>query len=128
MGDDLVPDELTHRLGCQPTYAQTKGEELVGKKTGFVRIAKFGMWQLAADERGPEDIDGQIVELLGKLPASLDVWSEMSKRFEMDLFCGLFMEQSNEGMSISAPSLAALGSRGIDLQLDIYGSTDEEAS
>ena len=128
MGDDLAPDEITHRLACQPTYAQTKGEEIVGKKTGFVRIAKFGMWQLTAEERGPEDLDGQIEELLSKLPASLDVWDEMSKRFEIDLFCGLFMEQSNEGMSISALSLAALGSRGIDLQLDIYDPTDEEAS
>ena len=44
----------------------------------------------------------------------------------MDLFCGLFMHESNEGAEISPASLTALGDRGVKLSLDIYSPTIEE--
>lgn len=126
MGDDLRPDEITRMLGCEPTFSQIKGEELIGRKTGFVRIAKFGMWQLQATDREPGNLDEQIEELLDKLSGSVDNWNDISNKFEIDLFCGLFLARSNEGLSISPKSLAALGGRSIELDLDIYGSSDEE--
>jgi hypothetical protein len=36
------------------------------------------------------------------------------------------MEGTNEGMSLSAKSLTALGERGIELVLDIYAGDDED--
>jgi len=42
-------------------------------------------------------------------------------RFEVDIFCGLFMGSSNEGLSLSPRTLSALGQCGIELGLDIYG-------
>lgn len=44
----------------------------------------------------------------------------------MDMFCGLFMQNENEGQSLSAELLAMLGERGIDLSLDIYDGREEE--
>lgn len=121
IGDDLIPDEISEMLCCIPTQAQTKGESLVGKVTGKVRIAEFGMWRLEASESEPENLDGQIEEILCKLSIDLDVWSEIGKRFEVDIFCGLFMGNGNEGLSLSPRTLSALGQRGIELGLDIYG-------
>jgi len=83
------------------------------------------MWQLKAASCEPENLDKQVAELLAKLSPDLAVWASLSKRFEIDLFCGLFMEQSNEGGEISAATLMALGERGIALGLDIYGPTQE---
>jgi len=125
MGDDLNPEDITRILGCQPTCKQIKGEELVGRKTGTIRIAKFGMWSLESISRQPGNIDAQIQELLGKLSPSIETWNEISSRFEVDLFCGLFMDRSNEGISISAKSMTDLGIRGIELDLDIYGTTED---
>jgi hypothetical protein len=44
----------------------------------------------------------------------------------MDMFCGLFMKNENEGLSLSAESLAMLGERSIELSLDIYDGREEE--
>jgi hypothetical protein len=125
-GDDLIPDEITKMLRASPTSAQAKGDKIVGKKTGHVRIANFGMWQLCAADRKPEDIDGQIHEILGQATDDLAIWRSIAKKYDLDLFCGLFMRVGNEGLSISAASLEALGIRGIELGLDIYEGDDEE--
>lgn len=127
-GDDLVPDDITRLLGASPTHAQTKGDKIVGKKTGNVRVARFGMWRLQAPKYKPEDIDGQIAMIFDQLTNDLSVWESISRRYKMDLFCGLFMECTNEGMELPPQSLFLLGSRGITIGLDIYGpvSDDEE--
>jgi hypothetical protein len=126
MGDALVPEEITALLGVSPTTAKTKGEKIVDRKTGKVRIAKSGMWRLCAMPREPEDMDGQIHEILSQMTNDLVVWQGIAKRFKIDLFCGLFMGCSNEGFMISPQSLAALGARGIEMGLDIYAGLYDE--
>jgi hypothetical protein len=125
-GDDLIPEVITKLLGASPTFAQTKGDRIVGKKTGQARIAKFGMWQLCAADREPEDMDGQIHEILSQATDDLGVWQNIVAKYEVDLFCGLFMRFGNEGLTISAVSLEALGVRGIQLGLDIYEGDDDD--
>jgi hypothetical protein len=124
-GDHLNPSELTRLLGCEPTDSKSKGQETVGKSTGQVRIAKTGSWHLDASRRAPGDLDGQIGEILSRLPQDLQVWKELNRRFKVDLFCGLFLESETGGSQISATVLAALGDRGIELNLDIYAGDPE---
>jgi hypothetical protein len=124
--DDLIPDEITRLLGATPTQTQVKGEKIVGRKTGHVRIAKMGVWRLHATDREPEDMDGQIQEILSQTTSDLAVWRSIAEKHEIDLFCGLFLSGSNEGMTVSAKSLAALGERGIEIGLDIYSGRDDE--
>jgi hypothetical protein len=124
-GDSLVPDEITKILGAHPTKSQIKGETLLSKNTGINRIANSGMWRLNAEESKPENLDGQIKELLSKLTDDLEIWAKIKEQFEVDLFCGLFMGVWNEGLSISPQTLAAIGLRGIELGLDIYGPDEE---
>ena len=124
-GDDLVPEEVSHLLGANPTESCHKGEELVGKNTGKIRIAKTGSWRLCAKPQEPEDLESQIFEILNQLTQDLAVWSDLRSRFEIDLFCGIFMGGSNDGLSLSAEALLALGSRGIVLGLDIYDASKD---
>ena len=123
-GDDLVPDEITALLGASPTVSYHKDQELVGSKTGTVRIAKTGSWRLSAARREPEDLEAQILEILGQLTQDLSVWESLS-RYQPDLFCGLFMGSSNDGLPLSAKALLSLGQRGIALGLDIYDVGDQ---
>ena len=128
-GDDLTPDEITALVGVSPTHAQIKGQQFVGKKTGKIRVAKSGMWRLCAKDREPDDMDGQIQEILSQMTSDLSIWQSIASRFQIDLFCGLFLKSGNEGMTLSPQSLSALGTRGIELDLDIYsGDDDDETS
>jgi hypothetical protein len=119
-GDTLMPSEITDLLGASPTEAETKGQEIIGQRTGTRRIAKSGMWRLCAADREPEDMDAQVQELLGQLTRDLNVWQKIADAFHIDLFCGLFMGDTNDGLILSPKSLVALGQRHIELQLDIY--------
>ena len=120
MGDDLSPEDVTALLGSEPTKSETKGQEIVGPKTGRVRAARSGSWRLKAKDREPEDLDGQIFELLDQLTDDLGTWKGLGENLTIDLFVGLFMTETNEGMSISPEALNALAIRGISLGLDVY--------
>jgi len=126
-GDDLVPDEISELLGAAPTSSCRKGQGIVGGKTESVRIAKTGSWRLSAAPREPEDLESQVFEILDQLSQEPGVWAAISSRYEPDLFCGLFMGDTNDGLPLSAKALLALGQRGIRLKLDIYDSGNERA-
>ncbi len=119
-GDTLHPTEISNLLGASPAHAAAKGDEIIGEQTGTRRVAKIGMWQLRAADREPEDLDGQIQELLSQVTSDLTVWQQIATRYQIDLFCGLFMGDTNDGLILSPASLVALGQRHIELQLDIY--------
>jgi hypothetical protein len=122
-GDAVVPEEVSLLLGCEPSYAHRKGEAL--QRNSGVRIADFGRWSLKAEDAAPEDLDGQVSELLGQMTKDLGVWRSLASRFKVDLFCGWFMDQSNEGVSISSATLQALAERRIQLEVDIYGPGED---
>lgn len=121
IGETLVPDEVTALLGCQPSKSQLKGQVIRSAKTGKERTCHTGSWHLHAEDCEPENLDGQITDLLGRMSSDLEIWKSLASRFRIDVFCGLFMEGTMEGLQISAESLRALGERGILLDLDIYG-------
>ncbi len=124
-GDDLDPDEVTTLLGCEPTSAERKGGKWITAR-GIEKVSPRGSWRLVADECKPGDLDHQIAQLLGKLTEDLGVWRDLTARFKADVFCGLFMEESNEGLPVSPNTLEALGVRNLVLDFDIYGSSKED--
>ena len=126
-GDDLLPDEISKFLDCQPTKSQIKGEVVRGHKTGREHTTKIGMWRIEATDSVPENLDAQVAELLNKLPQDLAVWSKLKERFEINFFCGLFMEKTNESVSLTSATLLSLGVRGIELSLDIYCPIAEQS-
>ena len=126
----LVPDELTAALGRPPTRSWLRGEirrnargEVMKGKNGVPLVCAFNAWYLEAEPREPGDLDGQIREIFGPLTNDLAIWRGLS-RYRPDLFVGVFMEEFNEGIDISAECLAILGERGVVLALDVYGATD----
>ncbi len=131
IGDDLVPEEVTALLGTPPTRAVVKGQtgkHIVGPRVGDVKVARSGMWTLEASDREPEDMNGQIHEIFSRVTDDLSVWRSITKRFRVDLFCGLWLTGCDSGMTLSPQSLAALGERGIELGLCLYGDLEQETS
>ena len=118
-GDDLIPDEVTKVLGCVPTSAERKGQ-IIRSSSGRERTARTGGWDLTAPDSKPENLDQQVSWLLDQLTDDLSVWCALAERYRIDLFCGLFMHTSDEGLTLAPKTLVALGVRGIELGLCLY--------
>ena len=123
-GDALDPAEVTRVLGVEPSTAERKGEAIAGR-SGHVRVAKTGRWDLRLDECVPGDPDAQVQGLLARIRADIVVWRALASRFDIDLFCGWFMAGGNEGVELSPATLLALGERGIRLGIDLYAPDDD---
>lgn len=97
-GDTLKPEVVSAILGCQPSFAFAKGDLRPSKATPLVW--KSGMWALEATRQQPADLDAQIAEIFGRLPEDLSVWTRLAGEFDMDIFCGFWTRESDEGMSV----------------------------
>lgn len=126
-GDDLLPDEISRILGCVPSYSTSKGQVSYGKATGRQHVAGRGCWHLEAGRRAPADLDGQIMEIIGRVNQDPDAWVHLSNRFRVDMFCALFMGKGSEGLSLTPEALLALGTRRIKLGLCLYGPETDES-
>jgi len=124
-GDELIPEELSRLFDHFHTKGWVKGYEY-STSSGKVVVKKSGAWILDAEPTASADFDGQISQLLGYIDVSLDDWALLAKRFEMDIFCGWFMRESNEGISVSSQTMRLLSERNIALFIDIYASPDDE--
>ena len=124
-GDDLIPEEITQTLRCAPTVAQRTGE-VICYPSGRERVVQRGNWRMNAITAEPEDINGQVRSLLSKLESSPDVWKNLVQRFDVDMFCGVFMGGSNDGFSLAPDVMVLLGERGIRIDFDVYSADDDE--
>ena len=59
--------------------------------------------------------------LLTHLTDDLAIWRSLTVRFRADIFCGLFLNEMNEGLDLQPSTLLAMGVRNLALGLDIYG-------
>jgi hypothetical protein len=118
-GADLRPEEITALLGAAPTSSHRRGEPDHRRRSA--RLRTDGGWVLEADDTTPADPDRQIAQILDQLTADPAVWQSLAARFKLDMFCGWFMDELNEGVSLSVASLRSLAERGILLDMDIYG-------
>lgn len=84
------------------------------------------MWCLTVPDAEPENYEEQVNQLLAGLTPDLSVWHQLGQRFEVDLFCGFFMDNRNQGFVLSIRTLAALTERGITPEFDVYAPTPEE--
>jgi hypothetical protein len=119
-GDDLDPDEITAHLGVRPTVGVRRGEPWL-TSLGATKTAPTGSWRLHASDQQPGDLNAQIEYLLGVVSSDRVTWQVITSKYRAVLFCGLFLEEWNGGLVLPPATLAAAGSRGLLLDLDIYG-------
>lgn len=123
-GDDLDPSEITKRLG-EPTVAVKMGGTFQ-TPGGRNKVAPTGSWRVTAKDQQPADLDRQINELLDRLSDDIASWQAFSQRFRSRVFCGLFLDDGNEGLALRPETLIRLGKRGLCLDLDIYSAPTPE--
>lgn len=118
-GDDLDPSAITELLGA-PSVAARKGDTWLTSR-GSEKTARYGFWRVKVDRRKPGDLDGQICALLNPLSNDLGAWRDFAARYSGRVFCGLFLSEGNEGLTLQPETLLQVAERGLRLDLDIYG-------
>lgn len=117
-GKDLNPDEMTVIMRCQPTRSGKKGDMLL--KNGNYATIKTGSWSIEFQGEASASIEEKILRLLEDLPEDIGIWEKITTDYQADLFCGLFLDQFNEGFDLSADVMKKLGDRGLRIGFDIY--------
>jgi hypothetical protein len=115
-GDSLDPNEVTRMLACEPTRANRKGETPSGKNYRTVT----GGWLLESKLPPTDELEVQLENLLASVTDDLSVWKELTTKYKVDMFCGLFLEAINRGFELSSKMMKALSERNISIGFDIY--------
>jgi uncharacterized protein DUF4279 len=122
-GENLDPDEITIMLGQNPTMVMKASDPIRAHDGSVIRISKIGRWHLtisSEDEGAPSDMEDLIDALFSRLPTEPALWSKLTEKFKVDLFCGLFLYSDNRGFGLSPSICRFLGKRGIEIGFDIY--------
>ena len=119
-GDDLDPAELSRLLGAESTAQHRKGDRRIIKDVDRGSWPSAS-WVLTTTRAMPGNLDSQILTIFERLTIDIEIWQDLSKRFDGELFVGLFLVEGNEGITLSARTLSEVASRGLRLDFDIYG-------
>ncbi len=79
-GESLDTDEVTNRLGIEPTNSWGKGDK--GK---FKPILEFANWEISTD-KGKEyiQIDNLVDEIVSQLYDKIEIINDLKKQFKLD--------------------------------------------
>lgn len=119
IGGDLDPEEVTRLLGCAPTRAWRKGD--VREDPRYHILQRTGVWSLDSDTDRSVPLDEQIRALIARVPTDSAVWEALARRFDIDVFCGIHLDEWNRGCGFGPDLLRRLGEMKAALDLDIYG-------
>lgn len=117
-GDALEPEKITQLLGSKPTKARRKGDIVPTKK--YHRTASTGLWLLSGNLPETQDIEEHLLALLALVTNDLNIWKSLTQTYEVDIFCGVFLETCNRGFTLSPNIMKMLSERNIQIGFDIY--------
>ena len=118
IGDDLDPEKITQVLSCKPSTSYKKGDTIKSKYKD--RVAKIGRWNLDSELPDESDLEDKIWDILKKVSLDQKAWTTLTESYQVDLFCGVFLETENRGFGLSVDIMKALSRLGIEIGFDIY--------
>ena len=121
-GDSLDPDFITQQLGLAPAFAAAKGDAV--SHGGREMPRETGIWVYRIDVPPDTELGEAIGSLLERLPEYSTLWEELTSTFQVDVFCGVFLQGHNQSTAVDAEVLGALHRRGLRLSFDLYTPLD----
>jgi len=106
---------MTLRVHCPPDKREAVSL-LLGHESGEGRRS----WGLSAPDSADADLDTQVDWILSRLSSDLAAWRRVTSEYKVDLFCGLFLERTNRGVTLEPETMRKIADRGIQLGFDIY--------
>lgn len=124
-GDDLDADAVSCALGVTASRSGNKGAVESGINTVNSRMLKTGFWRLQSEDSAVGDMDGQIASLFAQATDDLEVWRDLSRRYQAKIFFGWFLSSGNDVAELSAQTVQACAARGLAFCFDVYDFLEE---
>jgi hypothetical protein len=121
VGGPVDRSTMTLRIACSADEC-----EAVSRSLDYTGTAPTKRWRLSAPDSPGSDLDGQVLWILSRLSPDLAGWKNLTSKYKMDLFCGLFLERPNRGVSLKPDTMRQLAERNLKIGFDIY-APDESA-
>jgi len=122
-GRDLEPHDVTSLIGVEPTHSFRRGFKRGARSPAM----EHGAWFLEVRGRAPDGPAVQLETLLAKLPASPDMWRQLSARYTIQLRLALHMQGLNKGFSLNKRLTERVAAFGVDLEFDLYAYGEQDA-
>ncbi len=120
-GFDVHPKEITRQIGLEPTDIEIKGEyRFVGKKKPHKMLNKENHWVLDSGLSREVSIEKQLEHLLNKIKPYKKNFTEISKKYELQLNCAIYYYEANPGINLDNNILKEITELNVGLGLDIY--------
>lgn len=116
-GEELEPDEITARLGLQPTRAHRKGDAISRWRND---PHSQGLWSFELRTQAPEGPEEALSRLLAMLPADAGLWASLTGRYRARVDLSLVVKAWSRGFEMPAPLIAALAARGLSVWCEVY--------
>jgi hypothetical protein len=121
-GGGVDRSTMTLRIGCSAEEC-----EAVSRLLDYSGSTPVKRWRLSAPDSVGSNLDGQVHWILSRLTTDLALWRQLASQYKMDLFCGLFMERPNRGVTLGPETMRQLAERGIEIGFDIYAPDSDTA-
>ena len=122
-GPDLDPEDVTARLGCQPTRAHRRGDT---KRQGAIPFPS-GAWFLETRDVVPSEPEHLVRRLLLRLPMDASVWESLSNEYQVPLRFGIHFSGWNNGFVLPSDLVITLATRRVTMSFDGYAYGDDDA-
>jgi hypothetical protein len=118
IGENLDSKLISEQLGyVESTLTETRIKKL---KNGII------VWRirLAGKEKIP--LETKVMMLLGEFSKDINAWKQITERIKADIFCGLFLEDWNQGFGLTPTLMKEISDRNLEIGFDIYSPPDPE--
>jgi hypothetical protein len=116
-GDDLDPDDVSRRMGCQPTRSRRAGERM---HPAFGDVSPVGTWRLEVRGDASAHASDLVDALLGRFPADPSFWQPLHRDFAMQLHLSLSTDAPDTGFILAEEALARIATTGASLLVTFH--------
>jgi len=71
-----------------------------------------------------EPLENKIETLLHQFTNEIYLWKQIPEHIKADIFCGLFLEEWNQGFDLTPKIMSELSLRNLEIGFDIYSPTE----
>lgn len=114
-GKSLNIDEVTSKIGLEPTHCHRKGERRGPRSPEY----KDNMWMYTAPVREEEPLGEHLKALWEAIRDHRDYLKELKKEFTLDVFCGFRTNCQVTGLEVDHRSLEIFSALEIPFGLSI---------